>query len=270
MNPNIKAKKSLGQNFLHDKNIAKKVVDLIDISSEDLIIEIGPGQGILTQFFCHHPVSFVLVEIDSRCVDFLSEKFNRQKNISILNHDILSFDFDSIVSKNKTIKWIGNLPYNITSPVLFRLLDLYPAVEKAVFMVQHEVAKRIVADYGNKNYGILSVLMQTFYEVSIKFSVSNKVFKPQPKVSSAVILLDIKKDVVLNCERLFYRELIKTAFNQRRKQLKNSLERILNKKKLEKIPFDFSRRAEEIPLEEWNELCQLLEKKKNLIQAANG
>lgn len=266
----VKPKKSLGQNFLIDKNIARKIINLIDISPEDLIIEIGPGHGILTQYFCDTPATVICYEIDSRLVENLQSTFKSFDNISIVHQDFLSFDFKSLNHANKTLKWIGNLPYNITSPILFLMIHHFPLVKKAVFMVQKEVAERIVANVGNKNYGILAVLLQTFYAVTFDFSVTHRVFRPKPKVDSAVISFDFRSDFYLHCERQFYEQLVKTAFNQRRKQLKNSLQKLIKKEKMDQIPFNFNQRAEEISIEDWKSLCQFLAKRKNLIQAPNG
>jgi 16S rRNA (adenine1518-N6/adenine1519-N6)-dimethyltransferase len=266
----VKPKKSLGQNFLIDKNIARKIVKLIDISPEDFVVEIGPGYGILTHFFCNTPATFICSEIDSRLVENLQTEFKSFDNISIIHQDFLSFDLGSINRKSKTLKWVGNLPYNITSSVLFLMIHNYPLVKKAVFMVQKEVAERIVASIGSKNYGILAVLLQTFYQVKYGFSVSPQVFRPKPRVDSAVITFDIRSDFYLNCERTFYERLVKTAFNQRRKQLKNALQKVIDRDKMDQIPFDFNRRAEEVSIEDWKKLCQFLEKKKHLIQAMSG
>lgn len=266
----VKPKKSLGQNFLIDKNIAEKIVKLIDISPEDFIIEIGPGYGILTRFFCDTPAKFICSEIDSRLVKNLQAEFKFFENISIIHQDFLSFDLESINYSGKSVKLIGNLPYNITSPVLFLMIHKYPLVKKAVFMIQKEVAERIIANIGTKNYGILAVLLQTFYQVKYGFSVSPRVFRPKPKVDSAVISFDIRPDFYLNCERSFYERLVKTAFNQRRKMLKNSLQNVIDRNKMDQIPFDFNRRAEDVSIEDWKNLCQFLTKKKHLIQAMNG
>ncbi len=265
MQLNFKPKQSLGQNFLIDKNIAGKIVNLIQVSKDDLIVEIGPGRGVLTQFFCDKPASFVIVEIDSRSVDLLRQNLAQCTKIEIVHGDFLSFDINSLNLQKRRLKWIGNLPYNITSSVLFKMLSVHPLVQKAVFMVQVEVAQRIVSTSGSKLYGILSVLMQTFYDVKLVFKVSKHVFRPKPKVDSAVISLDIRPEVTLNCDMLFFQKLVKTAFNQRRKQLRNSLRSYFDREEIESVPFDLSRRAEDLTVEEWKKLCRFLEKKKKLI-----
>lgn len=270
MKEKIKPKKSLGQNFLIDRNIAKKIVDLVEVSNEDLLIEIGPGQGVLTRFFCDKPINLIAVEIDIRYVEQLQQTFQAHKNISIIHHDFLTYDFSQINEPRGKLKWLGNLPYNITSSVLFKLLSIFPAVKKAVFMVQQEVANRINAASGNKEYGIPSILIQTFYKVSKEFNVSNKVFRPKPKVDSAVISLDIRPDFDLNCNMLFFQRIVKTAFNQRRKLLSNALEPIMDKSGMEQISFNFNRRPEQIPVNEWKDLCVQLEKKKTLIRQRSG
>ena len=141
----VKPKKSLGQNFLIDKNIAEKIVKFVDISSDDLVFEIGPGHGILTRFFCNTPATFICSEIDSRLVENLQIEFKSFSHISIVHQDFLTFNFNTLNHTGKTIKWVGNLPYNITSSILFLMIHHFPMVKKAVFMVQKEVAERIAA-----------------------------------------------------------------------------------------------------------------------------
>lgn len=266
----FRAKKSLGQNFLIDKNIARKIVDLIQITANDLVVEIGPGRGILTQFFFEFPAEFICVEIDSRLVEFLQQKFAREANITIVHEDFLHLDLSTLDLTERHMKWVGNLPYHLTSPVLFRMWTCYPRVARAIFMVQKEVADRLIARVGTREYGILSVLVQTVYQVRREFSVPRTVFRPSPEVDSAVISFAIRKNFSLNCEMCLYERVIKTAFNQRRKQLKNSLQSIISRETMEWIPFDFSRRAEQITIEEWINLCQYLAPRKNLIRATNG
>ena len=262
MDNRILAKKSLGQNFLVDRNIAGKIIELLEISREDFIIEIGPGQGILTQFFFGLKNDVLAIELDRRCVDFLKSQCESHSNIQIIHDDFVKLDVGELTVEASPQKWIGNLPYNITSSVLFKMLDLYPTVERAVFMVQKEVGERIVASEGKKDYGILSVLIQTFYQSRMHFRVSNQVFRPRPRVDSAVISFERKSNPEIKCPMTDYQQLIKSAFNQRRKLLKNSLHSLLDDRELENIPFEFNRRAEEVSVEEWKKLSRHLAPKR--------
>ena len=257
----ILSKKSLGQNFLVDHNIARKIVALLDIKSEDYIIEVGPGTGILTQFFFDLKNNLTAVELDQRCVELLKRKCEKHANVEIVHGDFVKLDLERLKINAKQEKWIGNLPYNITSSVLFKMLDSYPRVKRAVFMVQKEVGERIVASKGNKSYGILSVLMQSFYQSRLHFKVSNRVFRPQPKVASAVISFELRTDSRIECPMPDYQELIKKAFNQRRKLLRNSLQSMISKEDRKRIPFEFNRRAEEVSVEEWKSLSRHLPQK---------
>lgn len=254
-------KKSLGQNFLIDGNIARKIISLLKISSGDVIVEIGPGKGILTHFFCDCKNEVYAVELDDRCVKFLKNKFKDCSNITIVHQDFLDWDSNINKKTEQKIKWIGNLPYNISSSVLFKLIELYPGVQKVVVMVQKEVAERIVASHGNKNYGILSVLLQTFYKTKKQFNVSRNVFRPKPKVDSSIITLELIRNIQIGCELQLYLTVIKKAFNQRRKLLSNSLNTLFSQRDIEEIPFEFHRRAEEVSIEEWKTLSQYLHPK---------
>ena len=258
---NIIPKKSLDQNFLIDRNIASKIISLLDISPNDVLIEIGPGKGILTQFFFELKNTVYAIEIDKRCVEYLNDTLKKYSHINIIHQNFLDWTLEKQNFVKKELKWVGNLPYNITSSVLFKLIDLYPQVRRAVFMVQREVAERIVASHGNKDYGILSVLVQTFYSVKKRFVVSNSVFRPKPRVDSAVITLECRKNVNLGCELQTYQQVVKKAFNQRRKLLTNSLKSLFSQDDFENQPFEFHRRAEEVPVKEWKILSQHLHQK---------
>ena len=265
MHRRIVPRKSLGQNFLIDGNIAGKIVELAKISADDLIIEVGPGQGILTQFFLTRAAPIVAIELDSRCVAILKDKFGGHERLTILNQDFLEFDFDSLDYTGRQVKLVGNLPYHITSSVFFRLLAVAPLIGRAVFMIQKEVAQRIVSAPGGKEFGILAVLLQTFYEVKLQFLVSRLVFRPVPKVDSAVISLERRGDFQLGCAMMSYQKLIKRAFNQRRKLLRNALQSLIDRPTMEQLSFDFNRRAEQVPIEEWVNLCRQLEQREILL-----
>jgi len=250
----FKAKKKLGQHFLIDKNIIRKIVEVFSPAENDLIVEIGPGKGALTEELIKHSKNLILVEIDSELISELEQKF---PEIKIINKDILECDFSKdFFSSNFRI--IGNLPYYITSQILFKIFDNYHMVNDVLIMIQKEVAQRIVAQKGTKDYGILSVFAQFYSDPKILFNVSKNVFYPKPEVDSSIIHLKMKQQIELNeKEEKCFRQVVKTAFNQRRKTLRNSLKNLFKEDEFEysekffSLPFDFTRRAEELSLSEF-------------------
>ncbi len=250
----FKPKKKLGQHFLIDKNIIRKIINAFSPSENDLIVEIGPGKGILTDELVKHSKNLILVEIDNQLVADLQTKFPELK---IINKDILECNFSTDFFESK-YRIIGNLPYYITSQILFKIFDNKNNIIDAMIMIQKEVAERLVAKPSSKEYGILSVFTQFYSDVEILFNVSKNVFYPKPEVDSSIVRLNLKSEITLNkLEENTFRRIVKTAFNQRRKILKNSLKNMfkdLETSKLEKffsLPFDFSRRAEELSLDDF-------------------
>ena len=220
MNP-IKPRKSLGQHFLHDENIVRKIVGTLQADSNTTVVEIGPGTGALTRHLIALHPDFLAIEIDERAVSFLKEEFTE---LDIRHQDVLTVDWSLIAAEKKnTLSIIGNLPYNITSQILFGFLDHHSCINQAVVMMQREVAERLVAVPGTKAYGILSVLLQRRAEISILFRVSRNVFYPRPDVESAVVSIKFKKDFSSLVEESIVRSVVRQAFNQRRKTLRNSL-----------------------------------------------
>ncbi len=250
----FKPKKKLGQHFIIDKNIIRKIINAFSPSENDLIVEIGPGKGILTDELVKHSKNLILVEIDNQLVADLRTKFPELK---IINKDILECNFSTDFFESK-YRIIGNLPYYITSQILFKIFDNKNNIIDAMIMIQKEVAERLVAKPSSKEYGILSVFTQFYSDVEILFNVSKNVFYPKPEVDSSIVRLNLKSEIKLNkLEENTFRRIVKTAFNQRRKILKNSLKNMfkdLETSKLEKffsLPFDFSRRAEELSLDDF-------------------
>jgi 16S rRNA (adenine1518-N6/adenine1519-N6)-dimethyltransferase len=216
----LKPKKSLGQHFLKDENIANKIVQCLQCD-EGTVIEIGPGQGVLSRYIIDKKGwDPWFVETDSAAVEYLEDKLPAIKD-RLIKEDFLRFDIKSLA--DDSLYLIGNLPYNISSQVFFRLLEHRNEIIQSVFMIQKEVAERIASPPGNKKYGILSVLLQAYYGIDYLFTVQEHVFHPPPKVKSAVIRLSRNNVKSLDCdEELFFR-IVKTAFNQRRKTLRNAL-----------------------------------------------
>jgi 16S rRNA (adenine1518-N6/adenine1519-N6)-dimethyltransferase len=219
----VKPKKNLGQHFLKDQNIARKIVDNLGSTATD-VLEVGPGMGVLTQYLLQRPdLKVHVVEIDHESVQYLHHNFPELSQ-NIFHKDFLKFDITSLFPGDFSI--IGNFPYNISSQIFFRVLEFRQHIPEVVGMVQKEVAERISAGPGSKTYGILSVLLQAFYDIEYLFTVSEQVFVPPPKVKSAVIKLVRNHVSELACNETLFFKVVKTAFNQRRKMLRNSLKGI--------------------------------------------
>ncbi|MBK9732689.1 MAG: ribosomal RNA small subunit methyltransferase A [Chitinophagaceae bacterium] len=245
----VYAKKSLGQHFLKDEDVARNIVHtFLDHGSQEVVLEVGPGQGVLTKYlYAVNDINYLGVELDQRMIPVLSKQFPLWQ-AKFINEDILTFDLTKAGSNQINI--IGNFPYNISSQILFRVFENKERVQQVLGMFQKEVAKRIVADSGNKEYGILSVLMQAFYSVSYLFDVAPNCFTPPPKVTSGVIRL-IKKDhapAIYNEEQ--FRKLVKSGFGQRRKTLRNSLQHMISHVPFTKDPV-FDKRAEQLSVADW-------------------
>ncbi len=243
-------KKRFGQNFLVDDNISSKIVRSLDAGRDDVILEIGPGRGALTKLLVKDYPEFVAVEIDESAVTELKEKFG---GLNVIRGDVLEFDFSSVAGGNRKIKVIGNIPYNITSEILFRLLDNINCIDSAVLMVQKEVAERLVASPETKQYGILSVQFQAFASIKHLFTVPRTAFFPKPDVTSSVIRMNFSKELNRIDNAVLFRSLVRNAFSKRRKTLKNSLKDFFEANNIINTDFnlDFSRRAETLTVEEF-------------------
>ena len=246
----VKPKKHLGQHFLNDPNIARKIVGLISIN-QNRICELGPGTGMLTKAILERDGHFQLkaIEIDRESVNYLSENVKDQR-LSIIQTDFLKAKLCDIYAFPYTL--IGNFPYNISSQIFFKILDEKDRVTEVVCMIQKEVAERISASHGNKTYGILSVFLQTWYDIHYEFTVNQQVFIPPPKVKSAVIRLTRNTRGQLPFDEKMFFRVVKTAFNQRRKTLKNALKTLLPDNPGD-IPF-LDQRAEQLSVEQFIQL----------------
>jgi 16S rRNA (adenine1518-N6/adenine1519-N6)-dimethyltransferase len=217
---NLKPKKQLGQHFLADDNIARKIVSLLDPSKEGPVIEIGPGMGVLTKYLLEQFPEVWVVEFDADAVAYLQERF-AGTHLRIFHADFLKWDFSLL--EGRPARFIGNLPYNVSSPIFFRLLENHRLVQQGVFMVQKEVADRVCADAGQsgKEGGILTVLTDAYFYRKLQFKVPPTVFKPPPKVMSAVFTMQAKAVQPPHFEAL--KTVVKAAFGQRRKTLRNAI-----------------------------------------------
>lgn len=226
MATSVRPKKALGQHFLADANIARKIAGSLSGAGEyNSVVEIGPGTGMLSRYLMDdEKFGWYGLDIDPSAINYLQERYPEKQDRIVLA-DFLSFDWEALLG-DQQVAIIGNFPYNISTQIIFKVLKMRDRVPEVVGMFQKEVARRIASPPGSKEYGILSVLTQAYYDVEILFNVEPHVFVPQPKVQSTVIRCVRKKDLKLGCnERLFF-AVVKTAFNQRRKTLRNSLKSI--------------------------------------------
>jgi len=248
-----RTKKSLGQHFLKDQNMIMKIIESLEAGSNDRVIEIGPGDGALTEFLISEYEDFLAIEIDQRMVEHLKEKY---PGLKIIEEDILKTDWKNLIDIDRPVHIIGNLPYYITSQILFAVLEQRHFLKTATFMMQKEVAERIVADPNNKQYGILSVQTQLMSSPEILFDVPPQVFYPPPKVESSVVKFVFDKGK-LSCQDSHLKTVVRMAFNQRRKKLSNALKRLNTD--LPSSEFDFSLRAEAFDPEMYAKLTARLE-----------
>ena len=219
----VKAKTYLGQHFLKDMGVARQIAESLTLDGPTAVLEIGPGMGVLTQFLLQNPlIDLTAVELDSESVVYLHEHY---PDLKVIEADFLKMDLKSIFSDKFCI--IGNFPYNISSQIFFKMLDNKDSIPCLAGMIQKEVAERIAAPAGSKTYGILSVLMQAYYKIEYLFTVNATVFDPPPKVQSAVIRFTRNEVSQIDCNEQLFKTVVKTAFNQRRKTLRNSLKPIV-------------------------------------------
>jgi len=254
MNIYNKPKKRFGQNFLQDDNILNNIVKEINPQPDDAIIEIGPGYGALTQKLLSATENLIAVEIDDQLAEELKMKLPQ---LHLINEDFLETDLTKLRSNEKKFRIVGNIPYNITSPILFKLIQSNKLIKDAVFMVQLEVAKRMTANRGVKDYGILAVVMKYFTETELCFKISPNVFFPKPKVFSALVHINFKEIKHPEEQQKLFIAVVKAAFGNRRKTLKNSFSNsIFHEIDFSNSGIDLSLRAEKLSVEDFLELTK--------------
>ncbi|MDR2839748.1 MAG: 16S rRNA (adenine(1518)-N(6)/adenine(1519)-N(6))-dimethyltransferase RsmA [Paludibacter sp.] len=219
----VRAKKRLGQHFLTDMEVARRIVSSLPLEAVNCVLEVGPGTGVLTQYLIENKdITFKAVELDGEAATYLRRRFPQ---LNLIEADFLKLDLSDIFPQSFSI--IGNFPYNISSQIFFRLLDHKNKIPLLVGMLQKEVAQRIAAPAGSRTYGILSVFLQAYYDIEYLFTVDEHVFDPPPKVKSAVVRLTRNNVEKLECNEQLFRTVVKTAFNQRRKTMRNSLKSLV-------------------------------------------
>jgi 16S rRNA (adenine1518-N6/adenine1519-N6)-dimethyltransferase len=252
----VKAKKHLGQHFLKDENIAKKIADTLSLKDYNLVLEIGPGMGVLTKYLLEKETTTYVIEIDSESVEYLQANY---LNLAprIIEKDFLKYDLKEVFNDSQ-FAIIGNFPYNISTQIVFKVLEMRAQIPEFSGMFQKEVAQRICEKEGSKAYGILSVLTQAFYYAEYLFTVPPSVFNPPPKVDSGVLRLTRKEHLDLPCDEALFFRVVKTAFQQRRKTLRNSL-KTFNLSDNLKANAIFDKRPEQLSVDSFIELTQLIE-----------
>jgi len=251
------------QNFLKDPNIARKIAAALQLDRPSLIIEVGPGRGILTRFLLEGTDKLLCVEIDPQLAEKLPESLDYPLALKVFQTDFMKWDMNKILIEypdhDKGI--IGNLPYHITSPILFKTLEQAALLTQAVFMIQKEVAQRISADPGSKTYGILSVFSQLYAKVEYLFTVPAHLFSPAPRVDSGIIRLSFTSDAESRLvNTALFREIVRLTFGQRRKMLRNTLSALYPQFILEQINIDLTRRPESLSVDEFVDLSNQLQR----------
>lgn len=252
----VKAKKHLGQHFLTDENIAKKIADTLQLEGYEIVLEIGPGMGVLTKYLLEKNIETYVIEIDTESVDYLNAHYPKLHG-KIISKDFLKYNLNEVFN-GKPFALIGNYPYNISSQIVFKCLEMRDQIPEFSGMFQKEVAERICEKKGSKTYGILSVLAQAFYDVEYLFTVHENVFNPPPKVKSGVMRMKRKENYQLACNEKLFFTVVKTAFNQRRKTLRNSLKSLIISDNLKEDSI-FALRPEQLSVEQFIELTQKIE-----------
>ena len=267
----VRPKKNLGQHFLTDLSIAKRIADTVDACPDIPVLEVGPGMGVMTQYLVTKPRPFKVVEIDRESVAYLKETLFKRgyegtevrgcEDRPIIEGDFLRMDLREVFGGQQFVL-TGNYPYDISSQIFFKMLDNRDLIPCCTGMIQHEVAVRMASQPGNKQYGILSVLIQAWYDVEYLFTVEPGVFNPPPKVQSAVIRMTRNKVQKLGCDEELFKRVVKTAFNQRRKMLRVSLRQFLSTEAIQMIAdSEFATlRPEQLSIPQFVELTNLVEK----------
>ncbi|MDD2246167.1 MAG: 16S rRNA (adenine(1518)-N(6)/adenine(1519)-N(6))-dimethyltransferase RsmA [Proteiniphilum sp.] len=252
----VRAKKNLGQHFLKDEEIARRIAATLNGFPSLPVLEVGPGTGVLTRHLLENKRDLTVVEIDRESIDYLNEYFPELQG-RILQQDFLRMNFTEYYDGSFCI--IGNYPYNISSQIFFKVLDNKNSIPCCSGMIQKEVAERMIASPGSKTYGILSVLLQAWYDIEYLFTVDEHAFIPPPKVKSAVVRLTRNTRKQLNCNEKLFKTVVKTSFNQRRKMLRNSIRSLLPEES--PLPADpmLTKRPEQLSIEQFEQLTNLLE-----------
>lgn len=254
----VKPKKVLGQHFLKDLGIAQAIADTVDAQPGIPVLEVGPGMGVLTQFLLKKEREVKVVEIDYESVEYLRKEFPQMEN-SIVEDDFLKMHLGNVFGGRQFVL-TGNYPYNISSQIFFKMLDYKDYIPCCTGMIQKEVAERIASKPGKKAYGIISVLLQAWYDIEYLFTVDEHVFNPPPKVKSAVIRMKRNSVTELGCDEELFKKVVKATFNQRRKTIRNSIKAVLGKQDYDTSAEIFDKRPEQLSVSDFIMLTNMVEK----------
>lgn len=255
----VKAKKRLGQHFLIDLTIARDIADTVDVCPQLPVLEVGPGMGVLTQFLLEKKRPLKVVEIDEESVSYLCRNLPQLGEENIIPDDFLKMHLDRLFD-GEPFMLTGNYPYNISSQIFFKMLDNKELIPYCSGMIQKEVGERLAASPGKKDYGILSILVQLWYDVEYLFTVPETVFSPPPKVKSAVVRMTRNSRTSLPCSEQLFKQIVKSTFNQRRKKLRNSIQQIVGKESSLLADPILDKRPEQLSIEEFIALTQKVER----------
>lgn len=256
---NHRARKRFGQNFLTDSSILEKIMKAVAPNTVDKIIEIGPGQGALTELIINKDTELHAIEIDRDLAAYLRDKYANHSHFHLHENDVLKVDFNTLLSASQPARIVGNLPYNISTPLIFHLLKYLPGIKDMLFMLQLEVVERMAAKPGSKSYGRLSIMVQYYCQVEKLFNVPPSAFSPAPKVDSAIVKLTPHKkppDALVSPEELT--NLLRQAFAQRRKTLRNNLNNLISAEDLKSLDIDPGLRPENLSLDDYVRICKHL------------
>ncbi len=256
MNKQVRAKKHLGQHFLKDEDVAKKIGDTLTLKGYKNVLEIGPGMGVLTKYLVEKDIEVIAMELDRESVTYLAKHF-KNKKLQVIQADFLKFDLENFFN-GEPYAITGNFPYNISTQIVFKMMEWKEQIPEFTGMFQKEVAQRICEKEGSKAYGIMSVLVQAYYHAEYLFTVPPTVFQPPPKVDSGVLRLIRKEDFSLPCNEKMFFKVVKTAFQQRRKTMRNSLKSFNLSDKLKEDTI-FGQRPEQLSVSQFITLTQKLE-----------
>lgn len=253
----VTALKSYGQHFLNDKVVLEEIVKVIKkYEKGEQIIEIGPGTGALTQHLIIAFSPLTCIEVDHRCVEYLESNYNKeQSKLRIIEADFLHLDLRDLLQQPAGI--VGNFPYNISSQIVFKVLEHYQSIPFLVGMFQKEMAERIASPHGSKEYGVISVLAQLLYDIQLEFDIAPKSFSPPPKVNSSILSMKRKENILLDFDIPLFKKIVKAGFNQRRKMLRNGLSGLVPKEMLQQEIFQ--KRAEQLSVQDFIDLTKLIE-----------
>ena len=251
----IKPLKKFGQNFLIDQNIIHKLIDQLNLSCDDLVIEIGPGKGSITNVLCNKINRLIAIEIDSRVIDYLKSSFI---NLNLINDDIMKIKFANFITdSNQKIKILGNIPFNLTGDILFKLIEEKQNISDASLIIPFDIAKRIVANCNTKEYGILTVIFNYFSNVHLVSKVSKNVFSPRPNIDAAILHINFIKEENPNIDKELFIKVVKAAFGNRRKTLLNSLRNSIFKNcNFTNFQTQLSKRAEDLNVSDFIKLTE--------------